>query len=303
MFKKRKIGWILPLLSLFVFILTGCGIGNDTVTFDHVHGLGYSADGEQIVIPAHHGFISYSDGKWTIPEGEKHDYMGLSMTEEGFYSSGHPAKGSDLKDPMGIVKSKDHLGTNLEILSLHGEVDFHHMAAGYQSNVIYVMNEAPNSMMKSSGLYYTEDEAQTWSKSEMTGVEGEHFILAVHPTHPQFIAIGTEKGLFLSKDHGNHFETILPKQITSLAYNTVGELFVGGYDGKPFLVQYDEKVDQFQTIQLPKMENDAVQYFGQNPLKEDEAVFISYNKNIFLSKDFGNTWEMIAEEGKGNSLD
>jgi hypothetical protein len=303
MFKKRKIGWILSFLSLFVFILTGCGTGNDTVTFDHVHGLGYSADGKQIMIPAHHGFIAYSDGKWTIPEGEKHDYMGLSMTEEGFYSSGHPAKGSDLKDPMGIVESEDHLGTNLEILTLHGEVDFHHMAAGYQSNVIYVMNEAPNSMMKSSGLYYTKDETKSWDKSEMKGVQGEHIILAVHPTDPAEIAIGTEKGLFLSKDHGNDFEVVLPKQITSLAYNTVGELFVGGYDGKPFLVQYDEKVDQPQTILLPEMEKDAVQYFGQNPVNEEEIIFTTYNNNVFMSKDFGITWQQIAEEGKGNSLD
>src|SRR3546814_19465798 len=39
-----------------------------------------------------------------LPE---HDYMGFATTREAFYSSGHPAAGSNLINPFGLIKSTD----------------------------------------------------------------------------------------------------------------------------------------------------------------------------------------------------
>ena len=35
------------------------------VTLTHVHGLSYSADGKQLVIPSHNGLAVFADGRWT----------------------------------------------------------------------------------------------------------------------------------------------------------------------------------------------------------------------------------------------
>ncbi|MEW9670128.1 F510_1955 family glycosylhydrolase [Ammoniphilus sp. 3BR4] len=312
MFKRNV---ILSVLGSISIVLSSCaasekeGLPNaeakpessqDSVELTHVHGLGYSGDGEQIIIPAHDGLRIYSDGHWHVPEGPKHDYMGFSSVDNGFYSSGHPEPGSDLKNPFGIVKSSDQ-GINLEILDLHGEVDFHEMAVGYKTHAIYVMNHEPNSEMKAPGLYYTQDESKTWNKSDMNGVEGEHFVLAVHPTEESIVALGSEKGLFISKDYGQNFEKIGSNQVTALQYNLKGDLYVGGYNGQALLLQLDGSLNQIKEFNIPPLEKDAVAYFAENPKNEKEMVFATYNKNVFLSQDQGNTWEKIADQGEGES--
>jgi hypothetical protein len=102
---------------------------DENITFEdssltHVHGLGYSTNGSFIMIPAHDGLKVFKEGKWGSLTGDKHDYMGFSVVNKGFYSSGYPAEGSSLKNPFGIVMSEDN-GKSLNILDLHGEIDFH----------------------------------------------------------------------------------------------------------------------------------------------------------------------------------
>lgn len=55
----------------------------------HIHGLGFTADGTTLLIPAHIGIFTVSDGIWQRPSGPAHDYMGFSISDDGFYSSGH----------------------------------------------------------------------------------------------------------------------------------------------------------------------------------------------------------------------
>ncbi|WP_231571354.1 hypothetical protein [Gordoniibacillus kamchatkensis] len=112
---------------------------NTETTFMHLHGLGYSADGKRLFIPVHNGLKVYADGVWSDAPGEKHDYMGFSAADNGFYSSGHPAPGSKFKNPLGLVKSTDD-GKTIAILALEGEVDLHGMAVGYRSYTLYVAN-------------------------------------------------------------------------------------------------------------------------------------------------------------------
>ncbi|MFE5798167.1 F510_1955 family glycosylhydrolase, partial [Streptomyces sp. NPDC056503] len=219
-----KWGWILSLVGV---VITGSlSVMGDKLTvgkgtyLEHIHGLGYSTDGKQMIIPAHDGLKTYSEGHWGSAEGEKHDYMGFSAVDDGFYSSGHPAPGSDKKNPFGIVKSTDE-GKTFETLDLYGEIDFHLMSVGYQTHAIYVINPQPNSRMDSTGLYYSIDEAKTWTKSAMKGISEEPTAIAVHPSNEAMLAIGTQSGVFLSKDNGQTFEKVVSKgQATSLFFNT-----------------------------------------------------------------------------------
>ncbi|EMU5678966.1 glycosyl hydrolase, partial [Pseudomonas aeruginosa] len=72
--------------------------------------------------------------------------MGYSVTRQAIYSSGHPARGSGLVNPFGVIKSSDG-GRTWQQLGLQGESDFHLLASGYDSATLYVYNTRPNSRM------------------------------------------------------------------------------------------------------------------------------------------------------------
>ncbi|MFC4767007.1 F510_1955 family glycosylhydrolase [Effusibacillus consociatus] len=304
--KVYKWGWVLTLVGVLVtggmYLWGNRSSGAaDVTTLHHIHGLGYSSDGQRILIPAHDGLRVYSQGQWSIPETAKHDYMGFSMIDDGFYSSGHPAPGTKLKEPLGIVKSKDE-GKTIETLDLAGETDFHGMTASYKSHTIYAFTPAPNSKMKSKGLYYTKDETKTWTKSEMKGINEDLSALAVHPTKDSVVALGTDSGVYLSKDYGQNFEKILPDiQVTSLSFDNEGALYVGGLAEKPLLLRFDLETKKTGEIEIPTLKDDAVTYFTQNPVNKNELVFATYNKDIYLSGDKGVSWTKIADKGKGIS--
>src|SRR3546814_17411184 len=78
-----------------------------TIQLMHVHGLSYSADGTKIFIPSHRGLAIYSQGHWSTADGPPHDFLGFSATRDALYSSGHPAPGTNLVNPFGLIKSPD----------------------------------------------------------------------------------------------------------------------------------------------------------------------------------------------------
>lgn len=269
------------------------------IVMEHVHGLGYTADGK-LVTPAHDGLRVYADGEWSIPEGEKHDYMGFSMVDEGFYSSGHPAPGSDRINPFGVVKSTD-LGQTLETLDLEGEADFHGMSVGYKTHTIYVINPEPNSQMDAVGMYYTQDETKTWKKSDMQGLTEELTTLAAHPTDDAVIAVGTNTGVFLSEDYGHTFKKINDTvQVTSLYFSPQGELFVGGVNQGPKFFQLDLQSGETTPVNLPPLNDDAVMYIAQST-EGEELAFVSFNLHMYVTNDQGENWKQIVNDGKGIS--
>lgn len=271
---------------------------NKEMYLEHVHGLGFSPDGKRILIPAHDGLKAYEGGRWESPGGAQHDYMGFSPVNDGFYSSGHPAPGSDLKDPLGTVKSTDE-GKSLKMLGLEGETDFHNMAVGYDSHVIYVITPQPNSKMSAAGLYYSKDEGSTWKKSEMKGINVEPSSMAVHPSEESVLTIGTSNGVYLSKDYGNSFEQIASDgQATALFFNNQGELFIGGYQNKAYLRKMDITNKKGEQLTIPSFSDDAIAYFSQNPINDDEMAFATFNKDVYISKDKGLSWREIADQGK-----
>src|SRR6266436_3742125 len=89
------------------------------VTLMHVHGLAYSPDGKRLMIPSHFGLAVYENGKWSKAPGPQHDYMGFSATSKYIYSSGHPAAGTSLVNPFGLLRSQDG-GNTWDKLALEG---------------------------------------------------------------------------------------------------------------------------------------------------------------------------------------
>src|SRR4029077_13978912 len=164
-------------------VLLSASAAHAEVALMHVHGLAYSADGKRLMIPSHHGLAIYENGKWSKAPGPEHDYMGFSATANSIYSSGHPAAGTGLVNPFGLLRSQDG-GKTWEKLGLEGESDFHVMATGWNSNAVYLWNAAPTSRMKQAGLHYTLNDGFVWKHAAARGLEANPHALAVHPDDP-----------------------------------------------------------------------------------------------------------------------
>lgn len=291
----------LPLRLLFVVVALALPLpaAFGAVTLTHVHGLAYSADGKRLYIPSHHGLAVYGDGKWTKAPGPQHDYMGFAATRDRFYSSGHPAPGSGLINPFGLIRSDD-AGNTWKKLGLEGESDFHLLATSYATNAIYVFNHAPNSRMHAAGIHYTLNDGLAWRRARGAGLKGEPTSLAVHPEDSKRIAVGTENGLYLSADSGDSFRAVASGQVLAVFCDLDSKhLWYASYGGAPALHRMDWQSSEQTAVPLPALAEDAVAYIAQNPARRSEYAIATFKRNVFLTSDGGRAWQQIARDGQG----
>lgn len=268
-------------------------------TLHHVHGLAFSADGARLLIPAHYGLAVWNAGRWSKAPGPEHDYMGFYATRSAFYTSGHPARGSGLVNPFGLMKSEDG-GATWRKLGLEGESDFHVLAASYETNAVYVYNHGRNSRMAKAGLYATDNDGLMWRAAQAVGLEGEVAALAVHPKDKAVVAAATDAGLFLSRDGGGQFRRLAAGQTLSVLFDLDGEtLWAGGYASAPTLIRYAWRSGKAEALALPALGKDAVAYVAQNPARKSEYAIATFERSVFLSRNAGKTWSPLAERGRG----
>ncbi|MGG0185263.1 F510_1955 family glycosylhydrolase [Bacillus rhizoplanae] len=265
---------------------------------EHIHGIGYPGNMPGISIATHTGIKVYQNGKWLETTDQKHDYMGFQATKNGFFASGHPGQGSNLKNPLGLTKSTDG-GKNLETLAFYGESDFHNLAVGYNDNTIYIYNEQPNSKLQ-SGFYYSTDEGNTWKQSKLDGLSNTINSFAVHPDKSSVIAMGAKDGVYLSTDYGNTFKLFSKEQeVTTLTFNN--ESIVYSYvteQKQQGLMKQSLATNERTDLQLPSLDaKDTIMYVSLNPQNQTEVVFATENANVFLTSDNGKTWKQIVENG------
>lgn len=285
---------------LFAICALGGGYAQAQVTITHAHGLAYSADGSRLMIPSHHGLAVYEAGKWSKAAGPQHDYMGFSATAKHLYSSGHPAPGSGMVNPFGLIRSKDG-GKNWGKLALEGETDFHLLAAGWNTNAIYAWNPAPSSRLKQPGLHHTRNDGFAWKHVSAGGLAGEPRALAVHPDDPAMVAMATSNGVYLSRDSGESFRPRAEGiESYSVFFDLSGKrLWFGAFDGRARLAHVPLAGGVATQIELPPLSKDAVAYIAQNPAKRDEYAIATFGRGVYLSRDGARTWKQIAARGEG----
>ena len=275
-------------------------LAQPAVTLIHVHGLSYSADGKQLMLPSHHGLAVYEKGKWSKAPGPQHDYMGFSATAKHLYSSGHPAPGSGMVNPFGLIRSKDG-GRNWDRLALEGETDFHLLATGWNTNAIYVWNPQPSSRMQQPGLHYTLNDGAAWKHAAAARLDGEPRALAVHPEDPAVVAVATSKGIYLSRDSGESFRPRVEGIDSYSVFFDLGgkRLWYGAFDGGARLAHVSLGGGIAMQVELPPLARDAVAYMAQNPAKHDEYAIATFGRSVYLSRDGARSWKQIAERGGG----
>ena len=287
-------------LALFLAAATAATAApaQPAVTLIHVHGLSYSADGRRLMLPSHHGLALYENGKWSKAPGPQHDYMGFSATAKHFYSSGHPAPGSGMVNPFGVIRSKDG-GKTWDKLGLEGEMDFHLLGTSWNTNAIYVWNPAPNSRMRKSGLHYTLNDGFAWKPAQAAGLRGDTHALAVHPDDAATVAAATSTGIYLSRDSGNRFEAVAEQgEGLAVFFDLDGKhLWYGAFDGQARLARIALATGKATPVKLPPLTEDAVAYIAQNPASRREYAVATFGKSVFVSKDAGRSWSRIAERG------
>ncbi len=302
----RHVGLPTVLVGVSIVLLVALGVwysnrstgSGQTVQFPHIHGLGFSADGRELFVPAHDGFRVFAGGRWRVPtELPINDYMGYSPIDTGFYSSGHPQPGPGRINPLGLVKSTDG-GQTLTTLDFEGESDFHLMSAGYVNHAVYIFNPEPNSKLP-AGFHYSLDDGQTWESMGAQGSVGRPIQIAVHPTEAQTVALATESGLFLSNDYGNTFAQISQTApVTSVTFAPRGQQLLFGYQT---LSSYNLTNGQTSALPTPTVTgDDAINYLAISPTSE-EIAFATFLLDIYISRDNGQTWEQIAQQGIGRS--
>ena len=268
----------------------------DEVTLRHAHGLGYSADGLRILIPNHYGIAVYSGQRWSMAHAPAYDYMGFSVTRDYIFSSGHASPGGGRGGALlGLMRSAD-AGQTWTSLALEGQAEFHLVAAGYESNALYLYNPAPNSRMRHAGLYRLVREGGEWRGCHARGMRGELFKLAVHPTDAATLAAATSEGLFLSGNGGDDFRALVEGPEVRAAYFPLDgdALWFGTFDGKPGLFRLPIKGGARDEIALPPIGHDAVASIAQNPARPAEFVILTFEHAVFLTADRGKTWARIA---------
>lgn len=270
----------------------------DHTLMNHVHGFGLIKDTKDLVVATHTGlFIKSEDGKWYKQSDPNHDYMGFTSSKDYFYTSGHPSPNSGLPNPLGVMRSGD-LGKSWESLSLLGKVDFHLMTVGYETNVLYALNNMyEGDALDGKGVYYSEN-GKDWNKVKLSGYEAMPLSMFAHPTIPGTIILSGGTGTYISRDYGNNFELLNEEFLftggdfdkeNNIIYATV--INAGG--DKKFIKMslLDGSYDELSLPNLPVKEIPA--YVAVHPENNKYIWIYTPHKKLFFSQDEGVNWEVL----------
>jgi hypothetical protein len=149
------------------------------------------------------------------------------------------------------------------------------------------------------GLHFTVNDGFSWKRAAAAGLAGEPRAIAVHPDDAKRVALATSEGLFVSRDAGERFTRRAANGEGLAAFFDLDgkRLWYGSFDGQASLVQLLLDDGHPAQVRLPPLRQDAVSYIAQNPARKLEYAIATFKRDVFLSKDGGETWQQIADDG------
>ncbi|WP_462412293.1 F510_1955 family glycosylhydrolase [Neobacillus sp. Marseille-QA0830] len=270
-----------------------------SIKLSRIFGIGYPGNDEALYVAANNGIKMYQQGSWSETTANLHQYMGFQAIDSGFIASGHPQKGSDLKDPLGIVLSEDK-GKTLEKLSFYGNDNFNFLGAGYQNDSLYLISDQEKQGL-AYGVNYSVDNGASWKQSQLDGFKADSFgMLAVHPQNGNIMAMSTRTGIYYSLDNGNTTRLITdPVMVTALTFSGDSILYSSVENEKILLKTLNPETGEQAVLPIPFLDYDnAVTYCTVNPKNPNQLAFSTYKNDLYESTDGGQTWVILLKEGK-----
>lgn len=213
--------------ALAALALAGCSAGAGPVgaagpAFDHVHGLAMDPTDGSVYIASHDGLFRAGPAGLVPVGAAGRDLMGFTDTGTGtLLSSGHPAPGDALPNPLGLVESTDG-GQSWTPLSLTGEVDFH--ALEVSSGTVFGY-DVTNRLLRAS-----TDGGRTWEdRARLAALD-----IAVDPSDPNAVLATTERGVVSSRDGGRSFTAASGPVLAYISWAPGGTAVGIGPDGSVF---------------------------------------------------------------------
>ena len=185
---------LLTTAAVSLAFLTGCTqpaaleTGNETDPpgpISHIHSISVDPDSGHLILAAHEGLFEVTPEQ-VEKIGPTIDLMGFTPTENGtYYASGHPGPGTDLPDPVGLIRSTNR-GETWQAVSLEGESDFH------------ALTITGNGLLGYDGTLKSTTDYNEWTT---IGAAIQPHTLAGTAGSPVVLAT-TEQGIQRSEDNG-----------------------------------------------------------------------------------------------------
>lgn len=186
----------LVLAAAGTLAVAGCTSGNavtDLADLSHIHNV--VRTGDTTYVGSHEGlYVDNGDGSFSRVGGE-FDVMALTESDGTLLASGHPGKGFDFPEPVGLIASEDG-GKSWSARSLEGQVDFHLLEAVGDTIVGVAANYGV--------LVSSTDGGATWSTLDVPALTD----LALNPANAGEIVLATDQGLQFSLDGGETFDLV-----------------------------------------------------------------------------------------------
>lgn len=188
----------------------------------HVHGLGVDPGDGTLYAATHSGLFRIPEqGDAERVANRAQDTMGFAVVGPGqFIGSGHPDfREDDVSPPLLGLIASDDAGVTWERLSLHGEADFHALAAAHGR--VYGYDST-------SGTFMVTQDKLEWDRRSRLPMLG----FAVDPADPDAVVATTPQGPVGSDDGGRTWAPLAgAPPIAVVAWQDGAGLFGAAGDG------------------------------------------------------------------------
>ncbi|SFG53412.1 hypothetical protein [Sporolactobacillus nakayamae] len=295
----RWVFWLLAAKIAFILLLAGVTVwiiyavqahnsgSSEGVRFTHVLGAGYSKDGKTVWLGTDKQLVTYKKGTWDA-ENLKSDsrvlmYLPINSGFIQISKSGSIEWKTLKQEPLNRRKLNDQKGL---------------WAQGYATGRLYNLH----TIGKTSELRFSDNRGDSWRTIKLETVEGTAQVLAVSPTNKSQLAIGTTKGLYVSTDHGAHFQRYLKgHSVTSMAYGFTKQssLLVASFRQETSLYQILPQQTKTINLDMDTVASDRLIKIIQNPIKPGEAIILTKHGDMYQTENGGQNWTIIAQKGRG----